>query len=160
MKMFKKTYSKKKNSFQTGSWYLWVQKWNEWSAQVIFVSEKETSGRIPTQAPIKSPAIGFISHRRMGGTWSRRNLMNARLGCQSIKSVRWVVKKVLMQTEMMYDKSRVIVVISKSSFLPEEQERRISKGYCRYDRPSSMDKIGLCPFLSNNPAFYPIFQTN
>ena len=54
------------------------------------------------------------------------------------KSVHWVVKKVPTQTEMMYDKSRVIIVISKSSFLPEEQERRISRGYCRNDRPSSM----------------------
>ena len=39
---------------------------------------------------------------------------------------------------MMYDKSKVIVVISKSSFLLEEQERRISRGYCRYDRPNSI----------------------
>ena len=39
---------------------------------------------------------------------------------------------------MMCDKSMVIVVISKSSFLPKEQERRISKGYCRNDRPSSI----------------------
>ena len=54
------------------------------------------------------------------------------------KSVHWVVKKVPTQTEMMYDKSRVIIVISKSSFLPEEQERRISRGYCRNDRSSSM----------------------
>ena len=39
---------------------------------------------------------------------------------------------------MMYDKSEVIVVILKSSFLPKKQERRILRGYCRYDRPSSM----------------------
>ena len=39
---------------------------------------------------------------------------------------------------MMYDKNRVIVVISKSSFLPKEQERRISRDYCRNDRPSSI----------------------
>jgi len=46
--------------------------------------------------------------------------MKARLGCRSIRSVCWAVKKVSVQTEMMYNKSRVIVVISKSSFLPEE----------------------------------------
>ena len=39
---------------------------------------------------------------------------------------------------MMYDTSGVTVVISKSSFLPEELERRISRGYCRCDRPSSI----------------------
>jgi len=31
--------------------------------------------------------------------------------------------------EVRYDKHRVIVVISKSSFLPEEPKRRISRGY-------------------------------
>ena len=64
--------------------------------------------------------------------------MKARLGCQSVRSVCWVVKKVSVQTEMMYDKSRVIVVISKSSFLLEQQERRISRGYCRCGRSSSI----------------------
>ena len=49
---------------------------------------------------------------------------------------------------MMCDKSRVIVVMSKSSFLPEEQERRISKSYCRYDRPSS---IYLCICWAEDP---------
>ena len=43
-----------------------------------------------------------------------------------------------MQTKMMYDKRRVIVVILKSSFLPMEQERRISRGYCKYDRPNNI----------------------
>ena len=28
------------------------------------------------------------------------------------------------------------MVVSKSSFLPKEQKRRISRGYCRNDRPS------------------------
>ena len=64
--------------------------------------------------------------------------MKARLGCQNVRSVRWAVKKAFAQTEVMYDKSRVIVVISKSSFLPEEQKRRISRDYCRDDRPSSI----------------------
>ena len=43
-----------------------------------------------------------------------------------------------MKIEMMYDKSGVIVKISKSSFLLEEQKRKISRGYCRDDRPSSI----------------------
>ena len=36
---------------------------------------------------------------------------------------------------MMYDKSRVIKVISKYSFLSEEQKRRILRGYCRVIGP-------------------------
>ena len=32
----------------------------------------------------------------------------------------------------------VIVMTSKSSFLSDEPERRISSGYCRVDRPSSV----------------------
>ena len=52
--------------------------------------------------------------------------------------MRWVVKKVLAWTKMMYDKSGVIVVISKSSFLLDEQKRRILRGYCRNDKPSSI----------------------
>ena len=105
----------------------------------ICIRERETSGKIPAQVLIKSPAVGSASHHRMWRTWSYKNLMKAHLGCRSVKSVRWAIKKVLAQTKMMYDESKVIVVISRSSFLPEEQERRISKGYCRYDRPSSIN---------------------
>ena len=64
--------------------------------------------------------------------------MKARLGCRSVRRMHCAVEKVPVQTEMMYDKNRVIVVISKSSFLPEEQERIISMGYCRNDKPSSI----------------------
>ena len=49
---------------------------------------------------------------------------------------------------MMHDKSRAIVVTSKSSFLPEEPERRISRGYCRGDRPSS---LYLCIYWAGGP---------
>ena len=64
--------------------------------------------------------------------------MNARLGCRSVRSVRWAVEKVPAQTEMAYDKGKVIVVISNSSFLPDEQKRRIFRGYCRNGRPISV----------------------
>ena len=40
----------------------------------------------------------------------------------------------------------VIVMTSKSSFLPEELERRISRGYCRGDRPS-----GICLYVYIGP---------
>ena len=43
---------------------------------------------------------------------------------------------------MMCDKREIIVVISKSPFLLEEQKRRISRGYCRDDRPSSICWVG------------------
>jgi len=46
------------------------------------------------------------------------------------------LKKVLAQTEMMHDKSRVVVVISKSTFLPKESKMSISRGYCMGDRPN------------------------
>ena len=36
---------------------------------------------------------------------------------------------------MMYDEHGVTIVTSKSSFLPEELERRISRGYYRGERP-------------------------
>ena len=52
--------------------------------------------------------------------------------------MHWAVKKVSAQAEMMHNKSGAIVVKSKSSFLPEELERRISRGYCKGDRPSSV----------------------
>ena len=68
--------------------------------------------------------------------------MKARLGCRSVRSVCWAVEKVPAHIGMMHDKSGVIVVTSKSSFLPEEPKRRISKGYCRGNRPSSMYLLG------------------
>ena len=62
--------------------------------------------------------------------------------------MRWAVKKVPAQAEMMHDKSGAIVVTLKSFFLPEELERRISRGYCRGDRPSSMY---LCIYWAGGP---------
>ena len=62
--------------------------------------------------------------------------MKARLKYLSVKSVRWATKKPSTQTEVMYGKSRVVMAISKSSFLPEEQNREILRGYCRDVRPS------------------------
>ena len=38
--------------------------------------------------------------------------------CRNVRSVLWIVEKTLAQTEVTYGKSRVIVVISKSSFFP------------------------------------------
>ena len=68
--------------------------------------------------------------------------MRVCLECRSVRSMRWAVKKVLALTKMMYNKSGVIVVILKSFFLSEEQKRRISRGYCRNDRPSSIYWVG------------------
>ena len=68
--------------------------------------------------------------------------MKVRLRCRSVRSVRWAVKKAPAQAEVMYDKCRVVVAISKSSFLPEEQKRGISRGYCRDGRPSRIYWVG------------------
>ena len=48
----------------------------------------------------------------------------------------WATKKASVQTEVMYGKNRVVVTILKSSFLPEEQKKRISRGYCRDVKPN------------------------
>ena len=44
----------------------------------------------------------------------------------------------------------VTVVTSKSYFLPEEPERRISKGYCRGVRPSNI-YMYLCIYWAGGP---------
>ena len=100
--------------------------------------ERETSGKIPTKVPMESSVVGSALHCRTWGTWSHINLMKACLGCQSVRSMYWAVKKVPVQVEMMYDNSGAIVVTSKSSFLLKEPKRRILRGYCRGDRPNSM----------------------
>ena len=76
--------------------------------------------------------------RRTWGTWSRKNLIKARLKCRNVRSVCWAAKKALAQTRIVYDKGRVVVAISKSSFLPDEQKKGISKGYCRDVRPNKI----------------------
>ena len=63
--------------------------------------------------------------------------MKACLVCRSVRSVSWAVKQASTQSEVMYDEHGVTIVTSKSSFLLEELERRISRGYCRADRPKS-----------------------
>ena len=104
----------------------------------IYIKNRVTSGKIPAQVPTKSPAVGSTLRRRTWGTWSCKNLMKACLRCQSVKSVHWATKKAYMQTEVMYGKSRVVVAISKSFFLLEEQRRGILIGYCRDVRPSKI----------------------
>ena len=39
---------------------------------------------------------------------------------------------------MMCNKGEIIVVTSKSFFLPKEPKRRILKGYCKGDKPSGI----------------------
>ena len=49
---------------------------------------------------------------------------------------------------MRYDELRATTIISRSSFLPEEPKRRISRGYCRDIGPRStlpMYVLGLKP---------------
>ena len=74
--------------------------------------------------------------------------MNACLVCRSVRIVSWAVKEASTQAEMMYDEHRLAKVTLKSSFLPKEPERRISRGYCRDIGPRSslsMYILGLRP---------------
>ena len=57
--------------------------------------------------------------------------MKVHLECQSIRSVPWAVKKTSSQAKVGCKEHKAIAVTSKSSFLPEESERRISRGYYR-----------------------------
>jgi len=114
----------------------------------IYIKEKATSGKIHAHVPTKSTTIGFASRCRTWGTESCKNLMKACLVCQSVRSVSWAVKKESTQAEVMYDEHGLAGVTSKSSFLPEEPERRILRGYCRGIGPKSsfsMYILGLRP---------------
>ena len=104
----------------------------------IYIKKKVTSGKILTLVPAKSSAVGSASRRRTKETWSCKKLMRVRLVCRSIKSGPWAVKKASVQSGLMYDKGRMVVAISKSFFLLEEQKRGISRGYCRDIRPNRM----------------------
>ena len=103
----------------------------------IYIKKIGTSRKIPIQVLAKSSAVGSVSRRRTWGTEICKNLMKARLRCRSIRSMSWAVKKASSQSGVVYGGHSVSIVTSKSSFLPEEPERRISKGYCRGDRPRS-----------------------
>ena len=101
----------------------------------IYIKERVTSGKIPVQALANPSAIGSALRCRLWGTWSRKNLIKVHLVCRSVKSISWAVKKASAQLEVMCDEQGVTIMTSKSSFLFEEPERRISRGYCRSDRP-------------------------
>ena len=114
----------------------------------IYSKEKVTSEKIPAQVPAKSLVVGSASRRRTWGTRSSKNLMRACLICRSVRSVSWAVKKASTQAEVMYNEHGLAKVTSKSSFLLEEPERRILKGYCRGIGPRSslsMCTLGLRP---------------
>ena len=114
----------------------------------IYIKEKATSGKIPTHVSAESSTVGSISHRRMWETGSRKNLMKACLVCRSVRSVSWTIKKTSTQAEVIYDEHILAKVTSKSSFLLEEPERRISRGNCRGIGPRrlfSMYILGLRP---------------
>ena len=97
----------------------------------IYIKEEARSGKIPARYPIKISAVRFASRRRTWGTGSRKNLMKAHLKYQSAKSVPWAVKKTSSLAEVGCREHMATAVMSRSSFLPEEPERRILRGYCR-----------------------------
>ena len=74
--------------------------------------------------------------------------MKVCLECQSTKSVPRAVKKASSQAKVGCKEHKATTVTSKSSFIPKEPERRISRGYCRSigSRSSlSMYIMGLRP---------------
>jgi len=103
----------------------------------IYIKEGVTNGKIPARILANSLAIGSASHRRSWGTWSHKNLIKAHLVCRSVRTMYWTVKKIFAHLKVMCDEHGVTIMTSKSSFLFEELERRISKGYCRGDRPKN-----------------------
>ena len=97
----------------------------------IYIKGKARSGKIPARYPTKVSAVGCASRRRMWGTRGRKNLMRARLKCRSTRNVPRAVKKASLLAEERGKGHRTTVVTTKSSLLPEDPERRISRGYCR-----------------------------
>ena len=101
----------------------------------IYIKEEVRSEKIPARYPTKTSAVRFTSRRRTWGTRSRKNLIRARLECQSVRSVGC-------------KEHRATTMASKSSFLLEDLERRILRGYYRGIRPQSplfMYKMDLRP---------------
>ena len=86
----------------------------------IYIKEKVISGKIPTQVSAESSVVESASCCR---TWG--------IGSHSVRSVSWAAKKAFTQAEVMYDKHGLAMMTLESSFLLEEPEKRISKGYCR-----------------------------
>ena len=97
----------------------------------IYIEGIPISGKIPALFLVKPSTVGFASWHRTWGTRSCKNLMKACHTCRSIKSMSQVVKKETTQEEVMYNEHKLIGLTSKSSFLPEELEKRISRGYYR-----------------------------
>ena len=116
----------------------------------IYIKEGVRSGKIPVWFPAKSSAVGFAWHCRTWGAESRKILMNTCLMWRSVKSMPQAIKKVPTQSEVTCNEQAISVVTSKSSFLPEEPKRRISRGYYRDIGPRSslsMYILGLGPNL-------------
>ena len=101
----------------------------------IYTKERAESGKIPARFPSKPSIVGFTSRRRTWGTESCKNLIRTCFEHCSARSVSWVVKKASLQSEEERNGHGANVEKSKSSFLPEKSERRISRGYCRALRP-------------------------
>ena len=110
-------------------WMLKVKRWFDLSG--IYTEERVKSGKIPARFPAKPSTIGFASRHRTWGTKSCKNLMRTCLERCNARGMSWAVKKASLQVEEGSNGHRANEETSKSSFLPEEPERRISRGYCR-----------------------------
>ena len=94
----------------------------------IYIKGEARSGKILDQYPTKVLVVRCASCNRTWGTRGRKNLMRARLECRSARNVPRAVKKASFLAEERGKGHRTIVVTSKSSLLPEDPERRISRG--------------------------------
>ena len=97
----------------------------------IYIKGEARSWKILARYPTKVSVVGCASCSKTWGTRGRKNLMRAHLECRSARNVPRAVKKASFLAEERGKGHRTIVVTSKSSFLPKDSERRISRGYCR-----------------------------
>ena len=119
----------------------------------IYIKGEARSGKIPARYPTKVSVVGCASCHRTWGTRGHKNLMRARLECRSTRNVPRADKKTSLLAEEGGKGHRTTVVTLKSSFLPEDTERRISRGYCwglGLRGPSFWYIIGLKPKLRTN----------
>ena len=114
----------------------------------IYIKEEVRSRKIPAQYPTKISVVRFASRYITWGTRSRKNLLKVHLERLKAKNVPWAVKKTSSLVEVGCRGHRATTMTLKSSFLPDELERRISRGFCRGVGPRNplfMWVLGLRP---------------
>ena len=52
------------------------------------------------------------------------------------------------------------MILNTGSVMHKQGKRAANNQFCLGIEHRIWEKMGKCPFQKNNPAFYPIFQTN